>query len=117
MGMIEVWPDTFEVLDCLPLLLYAICPVLKAVCLICSITKVCKKRLELGVLISVIKLRLENDDITCNFIYYRIVFELQIKILLIKMKKHWHSAKSEEETKILQSYTVYGEKFGYVYAG
>ncbi|XP_025156080.1 uncharacterized protein LOC109504182 [Harpegnathos saltator] len=79
MGMIQIWPDIFEVLDCLPLLFYAIIAIIKAICMIYSIPK--------------------------------------IKILLIKMKKYWQSPKSDREMKILQSYAIYGEKFGYVYTG
>lgn len=52
-----------------------------------------------------------------DFICCQIDFTPQIKILLIKMKEHWRSPKSDKETKILQSHAVYGEKFGYVYTG
>ncbi|XP_032686505.1 odorant receptor 67a-like [Odontomachus brunneus] len=39
----------------------------------------------------------------------------KVKILVMKMKEHWTSPKTEEEATILRAYATYGQKFGYVY--
>ncbi|KYN44133.1 hypothetical protein ALC56_01449 [Trachymyrmex septentrionalis] len=41
----------------------------------------------------------------------------EIRILLTRMRQYWYSPKSDEETKILLSYAMYGKKLSYVYTG
>lgn len=41
----------------------------------------------------------------------------QIKMLLTKMQEYWYSPKSDEETRILYSYALYGRNLGYAYTG
>ncbi|XP_032686522.1 uncharacterized protein LOC116851328 [Odontomachus brunneus] len=41
----------------------------------------------------------------------------KLKILLMKIKVHWASPKTNEETIILRSYATYGRKFSYVLTG
>ncbi|EZA47888.1 hypothetical protein DMN91_003081 [Ooceraea biroi] len=79
LGMIEVWPDSLEVVDCLPLLVLGAVPLTKLVCAIYTLP--------------------------------------EIKILLRKMQEYWYSPKSDEETRILHSYAIYGRNLGYVYMG
>ncbi|XP_020285694.1 odorant receptor 13a-like [Pseudomyrmex gracilis] len=79
LGIIEVWPDSFEVVDCLPLLTLGLVSITKLICAVHTLP--------------------------------------EIKILLAKMREYQYSPKSDEETKILHSYSLYGRNLGYVYTG
>ncbi|XP_011883805.1 PREDICTED: odorant receptor 67a-like isoform X2 [Vollenhovia emeryi] len=79
LGIIEVWPDSLEVIDCLPMLVLGTVSITKLVCAIHTLP--------------------------------------EIRILLIKMRQYWCSPKSDEETKILHSYALYGRNLSYAYAG
>ncbi|XP_025995236.1 odorant receptor Or2 [Solenopsis invicta] len=41
----------------------------------------------------------------------------EIKMLLLNIREHWCSPKSDEEAKILRSHVLFARKFGYVYSG
>ncbi|XP_032686502.1 uncharacterized protein LOC116851312 [Odontomachus brunneus] len=40
LGMVEVWPDSFEVVDCLPLLVLGVVPMIKLVCAVYTIPEI-----------------------------------------------------------------------------
>ncbi|XP_032686500.1 uncharacterized protein LOC116851310 [Odontomachus brunneus] len=50
LGIIEVWPNSFEVLDCIPVLLYGVIPMIKAICLVYTLPK-----LQIKILLTKIK--------------------------------------------------------------
>ncbi|XP_028045659.2 odorant receptor 67a [Monomorium pharaonis] len=77
--MIKVWPDFFEVFDCLTMLFYTLTSTIK---LIYSVYKLPK-----------------------------------IKMLLVNIREHWCSPKSNGEAKILRSHVLFARKFGYIYSG
>ncbi|XP_011057947.1 PREDICTED: uncharacterized protein LOC105148130 [Acromyrmex echinatior] len=79
LGIIEIWSDSLEVIDCLPMLVLSTVSISKLICAIYTLS--------------------------------------EIKILLTRMRQYWYSPKSDEETRILLSYALYGKKLSYVYTG
>ncbi|XP_020285593.1 uncharacterized protein LOC109855577 [Pseudomyrmex gracilis] len=79
LGMIDVWHDTFELVDGMPMLLLTVLSSVKMILTIRTLPK--------------------------------------IKLLLIKMREYRLSEKSSEETKIQNSYALYGRNLSYAYTG
>ncbi|KAG5322967.1 MOS1T transposase, partial [Pseudoatta argentina] len=79
LGIIEIWSDSLEVIDCLPMLVLSTVSISKLICAIYTLP--------------------------------------EIRILLTRMRQYWYSSKSDEETRILLSYALYGKKLSYVYTG